>query len=54
MKNKTFIVAEISANHNQSLKLAYKTIEAAKEAGADAVKLQTYTPDSITIDCDAP
>jgi pseudaminic acid synthase len=53
MNNKTFIVAEISANHNQSLELAYKTIMAAKEAGADAVKLQTYTPDSITIDCNA-
>jgi len=54
MKNKTFIVAEISANHNQNMELAYKTIKAAKESGADAVKLQTYTPDSITIDCDAP
>jgi len=47
-----FIVAEISANHLQKYDLALKTIEAAKDAGADAVKLQTYTPDTITLDCD--
>lgn len=47
-----FIVAELSANHNQSFDIAVKTIKAMKEAGADAVKLQTYTPDTITIDCD--
>lgn len=47
-----FIIAELSANHNQDYTLAVKTLEAAKEAGADAVKLQTYTPDTITIDCD--
>lgn len=47
-----FIIAELSANHNQSYDIAVKTIEAAKEAGADAIKLQTYTPDTITIDCD--
>ena len=46
-----FIVAEISANHRQKFDLAVKTIKAAKKAGADAVKLQTYTPDTITIDC---
>lgn len=46
-----FIVAELSANHLQKFDLALKTIEAMKEAGADAVKLQTYTPDTITIDC---
>ncbi|MBV6343504.1 pseudaminic acid synthase [Candidatus Magnetobacterium casense] len=45
-----FIVAEVSANHRQSLDVALRTIEAAKEAGADAVKFQTYTPDTITID----
>ncbi|MCS7284506.1 MAG: N-acetylneuraminate synthase family protein, partial [Hydrogenobacter thermophilus] len=45
-----FIVAELSANHLQNLDLALKTIEAIKECGADAVKLQTYTPDTITID----
>jgi pseudaminic acid synthase len=47
-----FIVAELSANHNQQLKLAVETIRAAKRAGADAIKLQTYTPDTLTIDCD--
>ena len=47
-----FIVAELSANHRQDLELAKDTIHAMKEAGADAVKLQTYTPDTITIDCD--
>ncbi len=47
-----FIVAELSANHNQNFDIAVKTIKAVKEAGADAIKLQTYTPDTITIDCD--
>lgn len=46
-----YIIAEISANHNQSYDQAVKLIHAAKKAGADAVKLQTYTPDTITIDC---
>ncbi len=45
-----FIVAEISANHNQSFERALKLIDAAKAAGAHAVKFQTYTPDTITID----
>jgi len=48
----TFTVAELSANHLQKFDYAVKLIKAAKEAGADAVKLQTYTPDTITIDCD--
>ncbi len=48
-----FIVAEISANHNQDYNRAVEVIHAAKEAGADAVKLQTYTADTITIDCDS-
>jgi len=47
-----YIIAEMSANHNQDFDRAVKIIEAAKEAGADAVKLQTYRPDTITIDCD--
>jgi pseudaminic acid synthase len=49
---KSFIVAELFANHNHSLDLALRTIKAAKEAGADVVKLQTYTPDTMTINCD--
>ena len=47
-----FIIAELSANHLQNFDLAVKTIKAMKDSGADAVKLQTYTPDTITIDCD--
>ncbi len=48
----TYMVAELSANHNQDFEQAVQMLHAAKEAGADAVKLQTYTPDTITIDCD--
>ena len=47
-----YIVAEMSGNHNMDFERAKKIIAAAKEAGADAVKIQTYTPDTITIDCD--
>jgi pseudaminic acid synthase len=46
-----YIVAELSANHHQKFKNAVKLIKAAKKAGADAVKLQTYTPETITISC---
>ena len=46
-----FIVAELSANHNQDYDIAVKTVYKAREVGADAIKLQTYTPDTITIDC---
>jgi len=47
-----FIIAELSANHNNDFDLAVKTIEAMAEAGADAVKVQTYKPQSLTIDSD--
>ncbi len=47
-----YIIAEMSANHNQDFEQAVQLIYAAKESGADAVKLQTYTPDTLTIDCD--
>ena len=47
----TFIIAELSANHNGSLQTALDTIRAAKEIGADAIKLQTYRADTITLDC---
>lgn len=53
LSEKVFIIAELSANHNGSLDTALKTIDAMKEAGADAIKLQTYTPDTITLDCDS-
>ncbi len=51
-KRQVFIVAEISANHGQNLNRALAMIKSAKEAGADAVKFQTYTPDTLTIDSD--
>jgi len=54
MKNGTFIIAELSANHGHRLDIALKSVEAAKKAGADAVKIQTYTADTITLDCDSP
>ena len=47
----TYIVAEMSANHNMLFERAVQIIESAKDAGADAVKIQTYTPDTITLDC---
>lgn len=53
-KSPCFIVAELSANHNQDYDLAAKTIKAMKEAGADAVKFQTFSPDTLTIDCKEP
>ena len=49
---KTFIIAEMSANHMQDYDRAVEIIKKAAWAGADAIKLHTYTPDTITIDCD--
>ncbi len=48
-----YIVAELSANHNGDINRAFRIIEEAKKAGADAIKLQTYTPDTITMDCES-
>ncbi|MDA7809913.1 pseudaminic acid synthase [Flavobacteriaceae bacterium] len=50
MKNKCFIIAELSANHGGDLEIAKETVRAAKRTGADAIKLQTYTADTITLD----
>jgi len=47
-----FVIAEVSANHGQNFERAVNMIKAAKECGADAIKFQCYTPDTITIDCD--
>lgn len=49
---RVFIVAELSANHNKDYDISVKTIEAAAKCGVDAVKLQTYTPDIMTLNCD--
>lgn len=51
-KSPVFIIAELSANHNGSLDNALETVKAAKRAGADCIKLQTYTADTITLDSD--
>jgi pseudaminic acid synthase len=50
-KHGTYIIAELSANHNGSLQTALDTIKAAKEIGANAIKLQTYTADTLTLNC---
>lgn len=53
-RNKPFIIAEMSGNHNQSLERALQIVKAAANSGVDALKIQTYTADSITLDCDRP
>jgi len=50
-KEQVFIIAELSANHGQNIEVAIETVRAAKRAGADAIKLQTYTAETMTIDC---
>jgi len=50
-KDGTFIIAELSANHNGSIDIALDTVRAAKEVGANAIKLQTYKAETITLDC---
>ena len=50
-RQKPYIVAELSANHNGCIESALETIKAAKKCGADAIKIQTYDADSMTIDC---
>lgn len=52
LNKKCLIIAELSANHGHNVGIAIETIKAAKRAGADAIKLQTYTPNTITIECD--
>lgn len=49
-----YVIAEMSANHNGKLETALRIIEEAKKTGVDAIKMQTYTPDTITLNCDTP
>ena len=54
MEHPPYLIAELSANHNGSLERALQAIEVAKNCGADAVKIQTYTAETMTIECDKP
>ena len=51
-ENAPFVIAEMSGNHNQSLERALEIVEAAAKTGAHALKIQTYTPDTMTLDLD--
>src|SRR4030043_1828666 len=51
-ENRTYIVAELSANHKQNKMIALDSVVAAAACGVDAIKVQTYTPDTLTIDCE--
>lgn len=53
-KSKTYVIAEMSGNHNMDFARAESILHAAKESGADAIKVQTYTADTITLDCEDP
>jgi len=53
-KYSPYVIAEMSANHNGDIQNAYRIIDMAKRAGADAVKMQTYTAETLTLDCDLP
>src|SRR5205807_6543533 len=51
-RHPVYVIAELSANHGQKFDQAMEMVRAAKAAGADAIKLQTYTPDTLTVDCE--
>ena len=54
LNSPTYFIAELSCNHNQDKTICFKLIDEAYKAGADAIKLQTYTPDTMTLNCDKP